>query len=601
MTAPARDVTHHPDRVPARLGGGVACAGALACLLLAAGPARADQVRNIRALNPTPIADRNGVLLLSLAAEQDGDRWPATMRLLLDDGCAVEGRVIWMLLDPVPRSEVHWTDDPRRLRVREVLPTDDSSTVTPGSALGPHLAVRLPGPMRGSMRLNQQTITPRWIDPPSGIGRFVADLPTLPAGPAPDLPDATSPFEYWRWVLLSHKLKVNTPRFAFSEVESMVADYFAALWFWGLERLRQADASLYAECVNALTRIARDRDRALAVWEAHPGRIGELLGTIVDARRDGPRLVEAVRLWLDESEPLLLWTESEHADHVRLAIVNTTSSEIVPRFAWIHTPDIPMAVPVPPGELLHVRIDRAVEPEPGPLAVNRPLEPRAHVLLVDYENRQFRMEFAPASIVARPPGVVFGPFRQPLTLGEIQMRQFAAVPAERATIAQFRRLDDRWEMFFECRRVPALAGSPPTALPGAAGQATPGARRLESVTLLLGDEASGGGPHVVLIVPETGAWRLERGLDDGTLEVHRRAYDDRWYCRIVIPDQWLLPTEGPATLIGCLRGHGDADQVETSPHSSVPWRAEPGRRALDLGGWSSRPPLAPLGERAGGS
>jgi hypothetical protein len=107
---------------------------------------------------------------------------------------------------------------------------------------------------------------------------------------------------------------------------------------------------------------------------------------------------------------------------------------------------------------------------------------------------------------------------------------------------------------------------------------------VDAVTTLLGSEdGAGAGAAIELIVPETGAWHLVRGGDDGTLEVHRRSMDDRWLCRIVLPHAWL-PDSGPL-LIGMRRSHGDGGAVETGPYQSLPWRPEPGRAAIDLGRW----------------
>ena len=249
---------------------------------------------------------------------------------------------------------------------------------------------------------------------------------------------------------------------------------------------------------------------------------------------------------------------------------------------------------------MHVRLDRAEEPEPGPLVLNQPAPVRAHILLIAYENRQFRMDFPPPAVGARPPGVRFGPFRAPLTLGEIQMRQFAAVPSERATTAQLRRLGGRWEVFFDCRRpLPDAEAAPRAARRLPSFDSADTVRGIESVTLFIGPEAHGDEPRIALTVPEVGPWRLFEGVDDGTLEIHRRAYEDRWYCRLVLPDAWLLPTHGPAALLGCRRAHDDSPQVETSPHASVPWRSDPGRLAVDLGAWTDRPEFEPLSDRDG--
>jgi hypothetical protein len=113
-------------------------------------------------------------------------------------------------------------------------------------------------------------------------------------------------------------------------------------------------------------------------------------------------------------------------------------------------------------------------------------------------------------------------------------------------------------------------------------QDTPG---VEAVTILLGGGPSG----LILTVPENGWHRIFRGDHDGTLEVHRRSYHDRWFCRIVIPDRSLRESgEGPAR-IGLVRTHGDGEAVETAPYPTLPWRLEPGRAAVSLDAWDDLP------------
>ncbi len=121
-------------------------------------------------------------------------------------------------------------------------------------------------------------------------------------------------------------------------------------------------------------------------------------------------------------------------------------------------------------------------------------------------------------------------------------------------------------------------------------------RGIEAVTLLVGAAAGLQGAPVILTVAEHGPHRLFQGTDDGTLQIHRRSADDRWYCRIVLPEFWEvehggLPNKsGPAAdggriAIGLVRTHGDSDAVETGPDQGVPWRRDPGAVVIDLTRW----------------
>lgn len=550
----------------------------------------AGPVRGVRILGDTPMVLRGGVMLVPLMADQGGDRWPRTLDLTLSDGRRVPGQVLWIHTQPEYR-EVRWTEDPRRLAVRAVQPADDSSTLPPVSAVGPFLVARMPTDVDGIVQLNQQVIRPRWIDLPKDFGRRYDRLPTLPGSPAADLPDTESPFEYWRWILLSQKLGLNAPNLSFNPVQVMVAEYYAGLWGAGIQRLMALDVRLGRSCLDHLTRVCSDRGKAFAAWEADPRRLGDLLSMLLELDRSTPRRLEQIRIWCEQREPILFWTEAEYPDHVRLAMVNTSNQEIITKFIWIHTPDVPSAVVVEPGVLMHVRIDRAVPQRPAPVEMAPANGQDPHVLIIDVAARQYRMEFSPRSISARPPGISFGVFNPPWSLGTLQTRTRHRTPNAYATSAHFRRREGQWEIFFECHRPRADS---PIELSRFSNYED--VRHIESVTVLIGDESGDGGPRIALTVPESGAWRLYRGASDGSLEIHRRSYEDRWYCRIVLPDSWMLPRLGPSTFIGCSRSHADLPSIETAPRSGVPWRVNPGWLSIDLSRWTDRPDFEPSEE-----
>lgn len=548
---------------------------------------QAGPVSGVRIQGEAPMVLRGGVMLVPLTADQGGDRWPPTLDLVLGDGRRVTGQVLWIHTHPTS-GEVRWTEDPRRLAVRAVHPTDDSSVVTPGSALGPFLAARMPADADGAVQQGLQEIQPRWLDLPEEFGRRYDRLPTLPDTSAADLPDVESPFEYWRWVLLSQKLGVNPPILGFDPAQAMVAEYYAALWGLGMQHLMAVDVGLGRTCLEHLTRVCSDRGKAFASWEADPRRLGDLLGMLLEFDRASPRRLEEIRIWCEQREPILFWTEADYPDHVRLAMVNTSNEEIITKFIWIHTPDVPSAVSIEPGVLMHVRIDRAEPRPPDPLEATPTRDRNSHVLIIDIAQRQYRMEFPPPSIPAKPPGISFGMFNPPWTLGGLQTRTQRRMPSMYATSAQFRRLEGKWEVFFECHRPRAESTNELRRFAD-----YDDVRNIESVTVLIGDESTNGGPSIALTVPESGAWRLFRGASDGSLEIHRRSLEDRWYCRIVMPDNWMLPRLGPSTIIGCSRSHADTSSVETAPRSGVPWRVNPGRLTIDLSGWTDRPYFDP--------
>ena len=108
-------------------------------------------------------------------------------------------------------------------------------------------------------------------------------------------------------------------------------------------------------------------------------------------------------------------------------------------------------------------------------------------------------------------------------------------------------------------------------------------RGTEAVTLLLGPACV---PDVALVCPETGPWRTFIAPSTGVPEVYRRSFADRWYCRVVLPPQWLPdPIDGVPLRIGVVRSHERSGDQESAPYALLPWRLDPGRFALDLGAW----------------
>lgn len=558
--------------------------------------AYADNVRGIFSRNVNPMAIRESVLLLPLGASTPGDHWPSTLTLTLSDKTPIQGQVIWIQADESFTSR-EWTDNPRRLLIREVFSSDNSTGLDVSSPEGPYLVARLPHDGGGPINLGQQVLSPQWMDTPLGMKWRDETLPTLPGRGAADLPDLDSPLEYWRWMILARKLIVNAPEGDFSPPEQLVAEHYAALWLVGMDRLRDADPGLANSCENLLTRICMDRQRPIAAWIAEPRMLGSLLSVLLDPNKTPELMIEEVALWANQHDPLIIWTEGEFPDYVRLGMINTSYQQTIARFTWIHTNDIPSAVPIEPGRLMHVRVERATtfDPDDGSpdQSRNQTANDQTQILMIEANNRQYQMPFNPPVIRAMPPGVQFPPFSMPLILGDLQARRQASVPEHHATLAHLRRREGHWEMFFECRRPnPQVLGKSVLIENLNTLSSYEEVRGIEAITLLIGPEAVEGGPRIALTIPEQGVYRLFAGGEQGMLQVHRRSYDDRWYCRIVIPDQWLLPDEGPYVLLAGLRSHYDLDQVESSPRAGLPWLISPGRLAIDLGVWTDRPEIS---------
>lgn len=520
-----------------------------------------------------PLAVRGGVLMVPLTSKPPDGGWERTIPIQLGDGSVIDGVVAW-IHPAASGARRHWTDDPRGLAVRAIRPDDGAAEPIDGTTV---LLARLPRDGDGPLRVGPALLEPRWLDAPAAAP---AERP-LELVQAPDRPDPRSPLEYWRWVLLAEQLGRGPPAAeAFGEVPALVAEHYAGLWQVALQRLERLDAGLAQKCRRLLTRTGLDGQQPLASWVADAKVVGELVTALLDFQSPETQVAAAAALWADRQHVAVFQQVPPGPDAVSLAMVNSGAEPLVCRFRWMGSPDLAMSAVANPGRLSRADIVRPAEARPR-VAPEAGLEAdRLQVLQMEAAGLERTLVFGPGLLVAEPPGILLSALRAPLTLADAQSGRPGPVASERSTIVQVRKLNGRWEVFAECRRPP---GAPPRGNLAAAVDAS-GTRGVEAVTVLLGGDPA----YVELTVPERGRYRLFRGRNDGTLEIHRRSYDDRWYCRVVLPELWLTVQPGRLR-VGLLRTHGDSDAMETGPFASLPWRIAPGRAVIDTTQWDHLP------------
>ncbi|MHC4786649.1 MAG: hypothetical protein ACYTE6_11870 [Planctomycetota bacterium] len=552
----------------------------LAAMVIGWGPpVGAEPVQGVRCRVTEPIAVRGGVLMVPLEARRGGDGWPQGLELSPVGGGPIAGVVAWIHPAPPPEGR-RWTDDPRSLAVRRIEPTDDTSVTGTGS---PYLLARLPRDGGGPLRVGEQTLYPRWRDR-AGSARLPgwSASGALELASAPDRPDPDSPFEYWRWVLLAERMGLSPPsNHAYGALAHLVAEHYADVWRLGLARLHAINPGASARCCDLLTGICLDGEQPFAAWVIDPVSVSGLLAILLNFERPDAEVAEAAREWADLQDVIVMRVAPPEPGVAALAVANPLGEPISVRFTWLGSKRLARAVTMEPGKLTRVSVSApAARRPPGRADLSR-READVQVLVMDAAGRQRRLTFRVGDLPARPPGFVFTPLRPPLTLAEAQAGWQRVLPADRSTTAQFRKLNRRWELFVECRRP---GPSEPSRAP-AFSSGVEDARGIEAVTVLLGGKWTGVG----LTVPETGWHSIFLGDHDGTLEVHRRSYHDRWFCRIVLPDEWLQESGGGPARIGLVRTHGDSESVETAPYPALPWRLEPGRADISLDTWDALP------------
>jgi len=549
--------------------------------------ARADEVDGIYCPQREVIVARGGVVMVRLEAERHGDNWPSEITVRFQRGGSVEGRVIWQYVETQP-ERVHWTTPPIAMSVREIRREDDSSR-----GFGtPFLIARVPAGADGRMSLLGRDLNPIWVaatpDPLAAM-MLGAGQGMLEKFAAPDRPDPTSPYEYWRWVLLAARQGLEAPPPTGSDVEQMVAQYQADLWRVGMGRLIEGDAGAARKCLEVLTARASDGGMRFAAWITDSGDLYYLLSTLLNFETGGPRLAQQVLDWIETREHLFFWSEGSDANGVRLAFVNGGPEARVVSLRW-HFSDrarnareIPTAVEVPAGALVRATATRPVEEDED----GRPGAPPTLVI----ESNEFRREVQvrPQSVAARPPGLNFGALQPVLTLVEARAAALTPPSQTSAVFATMRRIDGRWEVFFECFR-PWGGGTDAESLDPRFLEDLShfrDTRGIEAVTILIGPERQ---PTTVLSIPQEGWHRIWAGQASDSLQIHRTTWADRWHCRVVLPDEWLDYPYSEMVEIGFLRTHGESTAMETSPNPTLPWVLEPGRIEVMLHAWEDLPP-----------
>ncbi|MFZ9692105.1 MAG: hypothetical protein ACO3EP_08680 [Phycisphaerales bacterium] len=526
---------------------------------VAAGTSRTPADRSTwRCLDPEPIAARGGVVLLPMAAPTPiPDTWPETIpvRCLSEsdspDHTVAEGVLGWLVPTP-PRVGSRWTDSAEPFTVIGTPPETGGGV--------PLLLVETPPGFAGALELNGERIEPRWLDPPSAPRRPVE---RIPSGSPDARPDAEHPLEWYRWVILADRLGIEPPSPPGDRAGRLAARHFAEIWRSAIARIESQSVGVAAELRERLTEIGSEVEegippRDVAMWIADPRALRALLSIMLDASIDDRAAMQGALAWLRAEPPVTMWLESSLGDRAVIGLANPGVDLAVVRCRWLDGDPVPVAIAVPPRTAMRFVIDR-------PVALAAAAD--GGVLVVEHAGLERRLDFGPAPIPVRPPGLPLGELRLPLTLAGAQIGEAPLPPPERRAIAELRRRAGRWELFIECFRPP---GS-----------------KEDRLALRIGPAGS-----------ETGRLDIQEGRATAAepAKVSQASYADRWRCRIELPDVWLaegfVGDRAPATGIGLARRLQLADgrfEISLLGPSRPAWRTEPPTIVVDLSAWPASP------------
>lgn len=552
------------------------------CAIASYSDACAQGAFGLRLLNDEPLAPRGGVMMLELGAQRNGPEWPASLDVMFESGQLVTGRICW-LYRTGRADAMDWTTPVDGLSVRGIEPADDSA-----ANLGrPLLVVEVPADASGFMRAFGRDVHPQYVtvpdDPPAD------DLLRREMGlSAAARPDAVSPFEYWRWVLLARRMNLLPPEPIGSEIEQLIARYHADLWRLGIDRLVRADARVAEQCIELLTATCLDEDTPIAAWITDANALRTLLGILLDPRPTHQDVARHALGWAESQETLFFWIDRDRGSQVALAMVNPSNQPRLVTFRWVYgdrrfdSNEIPIAHELAPGRVERVIIERPPTVDTGVRGVIQPQ------LLIESGTFSRQFDLRPAVQPVRPPGVRFSPLFSVMTLSEAHAFTTRAVDPALHTTAELRRRNGRWEVFFTCFRPD---GAPAHLTPHSTHlKSIDGWRNLpgqEAITLLIGPEDA---PTAAISVPEIGQHRIWAGRTYANrVIVVQRSLSDRWYCRIVLPDAWVGYPLDDSCLIGVVRTHRGNKLIETGPNLCAPWIIEPGRIEVNLHAWMDLP------------
>ena len=544
----------------------LSCLLPLWCLL----PGTVHASRMLEIMDLDPIVVEGGVLAIPIRClEPDSSRIPPEqVTLRLDQGDVLKGLVTWLGLeiDSLPSGDgAEWT---RSFSVMRAAPFPERRALR-ATARG-YVLCEVPIGYRGAIRIGRQVVQPRWLDPlPELAG------PVLSPAVGNQWPALDDPGAWWRWTLIAESDGKSLAMPNWNVRESLLARHGSDLWRAGLARMRRISPGAAAELRELLVATCTTSDqRTVATWITDPTELKVLLDLMLDMRRKDDLIVRSVLSYLDARFPLIAWVELETGTRARIAIANPTDGEQVLRMQWLEGDPIPSAAVIPPSRIIEVDVDRPSLPERRS-ATDSSGDSLSNQFILTVDRMQHRLSFAAERIIARPPGVRFGPFLRPLGLAEAWSGDAYLPPEAWATSATLRKRAGQWEIFLECFRDPTVAPA------------------RDQVEIFLGP------PEVPVRVIRAGSDSSLEFFPDGArfqgASLRIRSFADRWRGIVVLDPELVAAAglDGSETLQIGLRRLRDGRLLSVAGAAVPPWNTTPPTYLVELSQWGEILPSGP--------
>ena len=500
-------------------------------------------IESIHAKYATPIAPREGVLMVPLLSEVPSDNWPTTLSITLEDGQEIVGQIGWIEFNQ--HQGVAWSESP--VTIRPIAPTDDTSQIhSNDTTTGPVLLAQLTACNDGKITIGHNTIDPIWFNLPDELPMLnlepVDSSITLEVGNRYNT-SLRNPLEYWRATLVASRkgvLPFEIPHHD-NEVLMLAAKQGKQIWKIAFDRLARSSRGVAAECRDLLTNTGIDGETEFACWST--GNESQLLSTLLDKSLSSRQLATRALRWCEEQQPFVYWLEQVYGDEVIIAVTNPTLEEMLLAMKWRDGNDIPLAIEIAPKETLRIPVQRV---EKMDLSIFGPTTTQSRVewLDVQIDSQVFSIPIVPHCVVALPPSVQLQPLYPRRTLQSLHRHTPNIVPIEMRTLVQLRKLFGKWEFFVTCNG--------------------------------LAKNTHAGGEQVLIYHHVTQS-KLQLVPSEHTTT------ENGWTAAVDVPPDWIVDGKLSFSVVRC---HDNVQYSESAPLPCVPWNLDfPLPIVVDVSQW----------------